>query len=223
METLFYDPTTTDLGGLVARALELRKQANDEEARGFGVYVAASGEALTSLITALRGQGFSASGDHVFASSALAHPQILGQLGGMAEGVYLTMTPYDPTSADEPMVSFAAAFEAKYNEVPDYWAAHGYDAVKVFVQAIREGGVALPSEFRTGMRSVTDLTGVTGSIQFRETGDAQKYMRVYLISNGATREYEDYMKRRRQEITDRRRELQQRMKEIESRLRQPPG
>lgn len=76
---------------------------------------------------------------------------------------------------------------------PSYFAGLGYDAMSVYIAALSElEAINVPSDFLKGMRAVRELPGVTGNIQFRETGDVQKFTRIYEIVNGRPVDFEKY-------------------------------
>jgi branched-chain amino acid transport system substrate-binding protein len=220
---LTFEPDTTDLTALVQQARDLERQAaratGGAEA-GFAVFVAAAGDDLANALRTLRREGYES---RILASSALASSEVLAAAGESAEFVYFAQTPFDAAAADEPMASFAAAYQAEYGEPPSFYAAHGYDAVMVLLQALRESGSVSAIDFRNGMRAIADFPGVTGSIQFRESGDVQRFMRVHLVSEGKPRDFEDYMGKRREELEERRRALDQQRRELERRLQQGTG
>ena len=221
-EVLTFEPDTTDLGPLAQQIIDLerRTMGRGAEQPGFAVFVAAAGDDLANALRTLRSQGYQA---RILASSALASVDVLRATGEAAEFVYFAQTPFDPAADNEPMASFAAAYEAEYGEPPTFYAAHGYDAVMVFLQALRESNSVSAIDFRHGMRAISDLQGVTGSIQFRENGDVQRFMRVHLVSEGKPRDFEDYMTGRRQEILEQQKELERRRRELERRLQQGSG
>lgn len=89
-----------------------------------------------------------------------------------AEGTYIGMsfTPEDPSPAAR---TFVAAFEKRFNTVPDAHAALAYDATKLVAQALKERG-ADRTRIRNYLRSLTRETayqGVTGPAFFEDTGD----------------------------------------------------
>jgi branched-chain amino acid transport system substrate-binding protein len=222
-ETLTFEPDTTDLSALAQQVVALQRQAARAEGgqqAGFAVFVAAAGDDLANALRTLRQEGYEA---RILASSALASIDVLKAAGEAAEFVYFAQTPFDPEGTDEPMASFAAAYQEEYGTTPTFYAAHGYDAVMVLLQALREADSTDAIDFRTGMRSIANLPGVTGSIQFRENGDVQRFMRVHLVSEGKPRDFEDYMSGRRQELIDAQKELEQRRRELERRLQQGTG
>ena len=220
---LTFEPNTTDLTAQAQQLMELERQAPKTDAEGgsgFAVFVAAAGDDLANALRTLRQQGYES---RILASSALASGDVVAAVGQAAEFVYFAQTPFDTTSTEEPMASFVKAYEAKYGDPPGFYAAHGYDAVMVLVQALRQANSAMALDVRNGLKGLADFPGVTGNIQFRDNGDVQRFMRVHLISDGKPRDFEDYMKNRRLELEDRRKALDQQRRELERRLQQGSG
>jgi hypothetical protein len=54
-----------------------------------------------------------------------------------------------------------------------------------------------------------DFAGVSGTIQFDERGDVQKFPRVYVVENSNLIDYEKEIERRRRELLDRLRRLEE--------------
>ena len=217
---LTFEPNTTDLTALAQQVMELERQApksqgEDENGSGFGVFVAAAGDDLANALRTLRSQGYES---RILASSALASGDVVAAVGQAAEYVYFAQTPFDISSTEEPMASFVKAYEAKYGDPPGFYAAHGYDAVMVLVQALRQANSTMALDVRNGLKGLADFPGVTGNIQFRDNGDVQRFMRVHLVSDGKPRDFEDYMSKRRQELEDRRKALDQQRRELERKL-----
>jgi branched-chain amino acid transport system substrate-binding protein len=215
---LTFEPDTTDLSALAQQAMGLERQApraSGEGGSGFAVFVAAAGDDLANALRTLRGEGYES---RILASSALASGDVLSAAGEAAEFVYFAQTPFDPESTDEPMASFAAAYQAEYGSPPGFYAAHGFDAVMVLVQALRQADSTEAFDVRNGMRGIANFAGVTGNIQFRDSGDVQRFMRVHLVSQGKPRDFEDYMSKRRQELEEKRKALDQQRRELERRL-----
>ena len=206
-----------DFRATVAEAMKILPPVVNEEKDVRAIYVAATGNALANALKALRAGGFDRGKDYLITSSALANPKVLEAAGDGAERCYFTQTPYDTASEKEPMKSFVEAYRAKYSEEPDIYAAHGYDTVSVFVRALEERGAALPSDFVKGMRAVQDHAGVTGTIQFRETGDVQKFMRVYFVSEGQPRDFEEFIKEWQAEMNRRMQEIQDKKNRLRAR------
>jgi branched-chain amino acid transport system substrate-binding protein len=195
--------SNTDLSGLVERVMTLKPDA---------VYLAAYWEDLVALIRQLRGVGYEGK---ILTTSAFATAQAVARAGESADGVIFTQTIFDLATASGPIREFADTYQLKYGESPDLYAAHGYDAMRVLVEALAEGG-SLPNEFWKGMRGIRAMPGATGAIQFDEKGDVQKYPRVYVIREGEPINYEQHVERIK-------RAFQERMQEIEERQRRLRG
>lgn len=206
----------TQLAGRVVFTAASDQNAMVDEALSYeadAIYVAASGSALAEAMQALRLGGFNEAHDYLAASSSLAIESVLTEAGPAANNSVLTAPPYDTESLDEPVASFVAAYQEKHGSLPSYYAALGYDALWVYIEALSEvDAIAVPSDFLKGMRAVRELQGVTGNIQFRETGDVQKFTRIYQIVDGKLVDFEKYQKERRDDLM---KQLQERMREIE--------
>jgi branched-chain amino acid transport system substrate-binding protein len=186
----------SDLSGLVERVMTLGPDA---------VYLAAYAPDLAQMIRHLRNQGYKGT---IFTTSAFAAPEIIAQVGRPAEGVFLTQAVFDIDSEDPIIRNFIDAYRAKYSLEPDLYAAHGYDSVMVLVEALKIGG-RTSSEFWKGIRSIRDFSGATGTVQFDERGDVQKFPRVYVVNEGLLVDYEAEVERRRRELLERLRDLEQ--------------
>jgi branched-chain amino acid transport system substrate-binding protein len=116
----------------------------------------------------------------------LLSSDLLKNAGSAAEGTIITC-PFLPTVEDEKTRNFVDAFEKKYNEKPDAWAALSYDAVGIVAEAIAEVGTD-----RTAIRDyVASLDspenayeGVTGMTYFDENGDVMKPLVVAVVRDG---------------------------------------
>jgi branched-chain amino acid transport system substrate-binding protein len=196
LESIEFPSLSSDLSGVVERVMTLNPDA---------VYLAAYAEDLAQMITYLRDQGYKGT---IFTTSAFAAPEVIARVGRPAEGVFLTQAAFDPNSEEPEVKTFVDGYRAKYQSEPDLYAVHGYDAMMVLAEALRQSG-DLPTEFWKGVRSIRDFTGATGTIQFDERGDVQKFPRVYVVNNGQLIDYEAEVERRRQELLDRLRRLEE--------------
>ncbi|SDH22613.1 ABC transporter substrate-binding protein [Desulfosporosinus hippei] len=105
----------------------------------------------------------------------------LMKIGGAAvEGSisYAGFSPEQPTPNTE---KFINAFKAKYNnELPDLFAAQGYDALMIIAKAIKEANSADPVKFKDTLAKTKNYDGVSGSITFQESREPIKSP-VYLL------------------------------------------
>ncbi len=184
-DVIEYPPDTTDFAPLVERAL------GDEPV---AVYIADYARNTSQIVSELRKRNFEGK---ILTTSAYAAPEVIAEAGNQAEGVILTQTAVQP---DDPAVAaFMKAYQEKYGEKPGIWAAHGYDALMVVIQALNEGGRS-PRDLWKGMRSIRNYHGASGMIQFDEKGDVGKFPRTYLIEDGQLVDYEKAVEDKRQEI-----------------------
>ncbi len=110
----------------------------------------------------------------------------------LAEGAYL-LTPFSADATDEKTTHFVEAYKAKYNEVPNQFAADAYDCVYAIYEACNAEGVtadmsaqevcsALVDQFATGKLV---FSGVTGSnMTWDSTGAVSKSPMAVVIKDG---------------------------------------
>lgn len=196
LDVLEYPAGTSDFSGLIGRVMTLKPDA---------VYIADFAEEIGRMITLLRQQGYQG---RFLTTSAFAAPDVIDREGKDAEGVILTQPVFDPTSTEPQVKAFVQAYKAKYADEPDLYAAHGFDAMRVLVEGLTDGGWT-PKDFMQGLRGIKSFPGVTGPLQFDERGDVQKYPRVYIVSEGRLVDYEKAVEERRQELLKKLQQLRQ--------------
>jgi branched-chain amino acid transport system substrate-binding protein len=182
-----------------------------------GIYLATSGHTAAELIQLLRDRGYGLTEgkkEWIMTTSAFAHPALIAQAGRGADGVYLTAPLFDLESQEAPMPVFRAAYKEKHGEDPDLYAGHGYDALLFYGAALKKTTSTLPTEFQKGMRSVGELTGVTGTIQFNESGDAQKFPRVHVIRGGKLVDFQKWLQEAQVELRRKQEELRREMERM---------
>ncbi len=199
LDEIEFPSVPSDLSGLVERVMTLEPDA---------VYLAAYAPDLAKMISGLRDLGYKGT---IFTTSAFAAPEIIEQVGKPAEGVFLTQAAFDTSSEDPNVKSFVDKYREKYGVNPDLYAAHGYDTLKVLAEAVKGGGT-IESDFWRDIRSIRGYEGATGTIQFDERGDVQKFPRVYVVNNGTLIDYEAEVERRRKALLERLRELEKRQR-----------
>lgn len=105
----------------------------------------------------------------------------LMKIGGTAvEGSisYAGFSPEQPTPNTE---KFITAFKAKYNnELPDLFAAQGYDALMLVAKAIKDAKSAEPEKFKDTLATTKNYDGVSGTITFQASREPIKSP-VYLL------------------------------------------
>ncbi len=110
----------------------------------------------------------------------------------LAEGVIL-LTPFSADAADEATQNFVAAYQAKHGEVPNQFAADGYDCVYAIYNALKDSEATydmtasqlcdlLVAKFTGGEFSYDGLTGA--GMTWDATGAVTKSPKGMIIENG---------------------------------------
>jgi branched-chain amino acid transport system substrate-binding protein len=111
------------------------------------------------------------------------NPTLL-QIGGKAaEGAFFS----NHFSADDPapvVQDFAKVYEQTFGSRPDTFAALGYDAARLVVDAFRRAGTDDPAKVRDALAQTRDFAGVTGSISIDEHRNASKPAVILAIKEG---------------------------------------
>lgn len=124
----------------------------------------------------------------IFGSDGLSHPKFLTIAGPAAEGVIVTY-PFDPAKKDPLTQRFVRNFLKRYGELPDSYAAHGYDAMYILKEAIKNAGPYQNSrEYRKRIRdyiaSKRVFHGVTKEIVLDIMGNDMGDVVLARITNG---------------------------------------
>lgn len=198
-EVIEYPAGAADFSGFIDRVMTISPQA---------VYVAAYADDTAKLIQALRERAYKG---NILTTAAFALPEVIEQVGADAEKVFLTRAVFEIDSEDPMIGAFVEAFREKNGLSPDLYAAHGYDSMMVLAEGLVETG-PFPRDLWKGVRGIRDYAGVTGTVQFDEKGDAQKFPRVYVVESGNLVDYELEVERRRGELLERLRQLEERQR-----------
>lgn len=107
------------------------------------------------------------------------------EVGGKAvEGSYYS-THFDASAVTTKAAEkFNKDFKAKYNRPPSAFAALGFDAFNMVIDAIKRAGSADPKAIRDALAVTKDYEGVTGIITLDLNGDAVKDAIIRKVENG---------------------------------------
>lgn len=110
-------------------------------------------------------------------------PNFIKIAGNAAEGV-LASTPGLPMTQMPGGKDFLAKYKAKFNAEVELYAPMGYDAVMVFVDAMKRANSAEPAKFLPEIGK-TNYQGVIGPIAFDEKGDLKNGpITIYVVKGG---------------------------------------
>ncbi|MGL5269641.1 MAG: ABC transporter substrate-binding protein [Selenomonadaceae bacterium] len=85
---------------------------------------------------------------------------------------------------DSEVQGFVEAFKAEYNKAPNVFAALGYDAGKMLVDAIKRAGSDDPEKIRQALEETKDLQVGTGMISIDKNHDPIKSAVIIEMKNG---------------------------------------
>jgi len=108
------------------------------------------------------------------------------EIGGEAlNGCYYS-THFSPENQDPVVQTFVKKFKARWgaNENPDAFAALGYDAAYVLVDAIKRAGSTEGPKLRIALAATKNFAGVTGVTNIDANRDASKPAAIIAIKNG---------------------------------------
>ena len=94
---------------------------------------------------------------------------VLANYAKEAEGCYY-LTHFSTADTSEAAVEFVNAYREKYNSEPSSFAALGYDAGQVIVEAVKKAGSTEPAAIVKALNEM-EFQGITGLLQFDENGN----------------------------------------------------
>ncbi len=100
----------------------------------------------------------------------------------VVEGTYFCSN-YSVDDTSEKTQAFVAAYEEKYGETPNQFAALGYDTAYILANAIDNAG-STDADAIIAALAATDYVGATGSVKFDENGDPIKSAAIIKILGG---------------------------------------
>jgi branched-chain amino acid transport system substrate-binding protein len=111
-------------------------------------------------------------------------PELIEIGGDAAEGLVFS-THYDPEGATTPSSKkFVDLYEAKFERAPNAFAALGYDAYMLLVDAIERAGSTDGDAIRDAIADTEKFEGVTGWITINDEHDAVKSAVVKTVDGG---------------------------------------
>jgi branched-chain amino acid transport system substrate-binding protein len=91
---------------------------------------------------------------------------------------------YSVEDPSERIQNFVKAYEKKHGTTPDAFAALGYDAGYLMVEAIKQAGEADPQKIKDAMANIKDFEGVTGKLSFDEKHNPIKEVSIIEMVDG---------------------------------------
>jgi branched-chain amino acid transport system substrate-binding protein len=95
----------------------------------------------------------------------------LDDAGDAAENAYITFGGVGPSKLAGKGATWYQAYKTKYNAEPEAYAAYGYEAMKVALEAIQRAGRKDRAAIRDAVFATRDYDGVLGRWSFDRNGD----------------------------------------------------
>jgi ABC-type branched-subunit amino acid transport system substrate-binding protein len=118
----------------------------------------------------------------VFGPARLGFDRFLEEAGEAAEGVVVATT-LNPSSTRTQWQEFQQRFRARFGELPDAPAAHGYDGMGMLIEAIGRAGLNRV-RIRNELAAVREYEGVSGPILFDNTFNDVGAVYLGRVENG---------------------------------------
>lgn len=166
------------VGGWVEETIAMKPDA---------VYVIGYDQELKALLSAFHDTGL----DAAIMSTSSVTPSIGRQAGEAAENMVYPQAVLDLDSKEPAIAAFISAYRAKYNEDPDIYAAHGYDAVKIILTAMENAEATHPRSVNNAMMGIENFQGAAGTTSFNSDGDVVRYPRIFIVRDGVTMPYDE--------------------------------
>jgi branched-chain amino acid transport system substrate-binding protein len=101
------------------------------------------------------------------------------------DGQYFTAH-YSADDTRDEVKTFVSAFQKKYNEKPDSFAALVYDATNIVLEGIRKAGTNDSDKIRQAIQDMKDYQTVGGKISFDKSGNPIKSAAILQVSKDKT-------------------------------------
>jgi len=131
------------------------------------VYLAGLPDCIGDVVASLRSAGVA---QPVLGGDGLDTINLLGGTNGATDKVWYTTHAWLSTETGTPLAKkFIADYKAAYGSPPeDAFAALGYDAANLLLDALKHADNVQPGKIFDALEATENFTGVTGTISFRE-------------------------------------------------------
>ena len=137
--------------------------------------VIAGAQQSAHLISAVREKNFAGL---IFGGPSMGRRRFLEEAGKAAEGVIFPLL-YNPSNSD----SFEKKFTSRFENHPDFLAAHTYDAVNLLIVAIRKAGLNR-ARICDAVRELSPWAGVTGAFKWDTLGGNKRAVHLGTVRAG---------------------------------------
>lgn len=111
-------------------------------------------------------------------------PELLNMAGPKALNNVFYSNHFISTDTDPTVQDFIKKYKAAYNNTPDAFAALGYDAAGMLVQAIKDANSTDPSKITKALTNLKNFKGVTGTISIDKEHNPIKQTVIIELKDG---------------------------------------
>jgi branched-chain amino acid transport system substrate-binding protein len=154
--------------------LKIKQSAPD------AVYLAGTAVDLGQILSQAKEVGLNT---RWFASAGAENPKLIEIAKGSTEGLIFTTPAFNPEQENSSVKKFTDAYKLKYNELPNFAAANGYDGVMLVYQTIKNNGYDVEA-IKKGLYATKNFPGVGGTFSFDEFGEVQKEIMFKIVKDG---------------------------------------
>lgn len=120
----------------------------------------------------------------ILGQNTLTAPSYMKIAGPASEGAVFSANYLPGVVQTDTAMNFINTWKEKYGREPEVYAAHGYDALAVILEAIRIGGSSKSEDIKNSLMKITDFEGVSGNIRsITPTGDVEKDVVIVKIED----------------------------------------
>jgi len=150
------------------------------------LYVCGYGEAILAAMVEVRNTNYAGT---VCTTSAISTVDLVWRGGKLVEGMFFPMVMVDMGSSKEPVAGFVKKYREAYNLQADNYAAHGYDAALATLYALAAPVPKSATELRSRFLTLGSKAGVTGPMNFDDTGNITEPTYIHWIREGKVELY----------------------------------
>ncbi len=169
------------------------------------IYIIAYGDKTIEVLQHLRDKGYDGL---ICASSAFYTGQVVEDHPDLVDGIFFPQPAFDIQSESPLAQAFVKNYRQLYQQDPDIYAAHAYDAMRVVIWIANHAKSYTTTEMRKVLGfGMEEFPGVTGIIQFNDYGDVHHNPIMFIIKDGQVLNYERYIEVEKAKIREKIKDL----------------
>lgn len=121
----------------------------------------------------------------IFGGDAYDEPAAWQSFTSLSEVFFTTHAYLGTDNPSSEVQAFRQAYQEAYHEAPNAFAALGYDAAQLLIEAIKTADKPTPENVRAALSGIQGFSGVTGTISFdQDSRIPKKSVTIMEIENG---------------------------------------